>query len=234
MKKELQYFRCSSIFTLIELLVVIAIIAILAALLLPALNQARQKAHSISCTGNLKQLGLMQQNYANDHLDWMTFEAATSEKVWTSRLREYLRMPSVSYAAPMTPFLRCPGLQLKTLIFYDWLTDYGLNARYVSYVQLTKPLIRLSATQAPSGTLISADSYTSLAIRGLRVINGVEDYSASLPMFRHNNGLNIVYADGHAGSMARAQLLATTHPGIWENPYRNVLWEPTRKVTYTP
>ena len=62
-KKALQKF---SSFTLIELLVVIAIIAILASMLLPALQQAREKARGTACINNLKEIGNAMIFYGND------------------------------------------------------------------------------------------------------------------------------------------------------------------------
>ena len=75
-------------FTLIELLVVIAIIAILAAMLMPALQQARDRAKTINCVSNMKQLAMAFQLYADNYDGWCLKSYTTMINKDTNKLDE--------------------------------------------------------------------------------------------------------------------------------------------------
>ena len=118
-------------FTLIELLIVIAIIAILAAILLPALQAARERAHSASCTSNLKGLGTVATNYTSDNRSFWPSQSTTVSGNATERTHmlgnftwpicmiggKYIRDWRTNNKSkwPDAPDYRCPSIQFVNI-----------------------------------------------------------------------------------------------------------------------
>ena len=192
-------------FTLIELLVVIAIIAILAAILFPVFARAREKARQASCLSNTKQLVLGILMYAEDYSECLPMSRSystpgnTSQVGWVTIVEPYLKN---------TQIRQCPSARGVSV-------NYGCSCHSSYSAMLRNAGRAIGDIYYPSEMYVIMCGLTNYTHPPENCWPGVCGCTAWNLTFRHNDGTNVGFCDGHAKWMQGSALYRNTR--LWRN-----------------
>jgi prepilin-type N-terminal cleavage/methylation domain-containing protein/prepilin-type processing-associated H-X9-DG protein len=208
--------RAASGFTLIELLVVIAIIAILAAILFPVFAQARESARKTSCLSNQKQIGLAMMQYAQDY-----DECYMPTMIPVNPYKGMALQACYSYFKSLKMIV-CPSdNRTSPTNSYGYNINLGNNGG-VYTPRVYKPCgINVSAVNLPSQTIAFYEDFMSdwVGADGMQGSVGT-NYNVGFggtQLTVHQNGTNLLFADGHAKWYR--------YPG-YAKPIPGLCWDP--------
>jgi prepilin-type N-terminal cleavage/methylation domain-containing protein/prepilin-type processing-associated H-X9-DG protein len=189
-------------FTLIELLVVIAIIGLLAAILFPVFSRARETARGIQCTSNLRQIGMGFAQYAEDYggrypiaggeIAW---DDPSGKKPWSQQLDPYLKSKQIFH---------CPSDGQSDFSYF-----IGVRAAYIdagAAAPVNERRIEYPTAFVLSGDTFSSSGGSSDTFKSFdadkddysqNCVGGDANGTPAMQWQRHNEGQNILFADGH-------------------------------------
>jgi prepilin-type N-terminal cleavage/methylation domain-containing protein/prepilin-type processing-associated H-X9-DG protein len=213
-------------FTLIELLVVIAVIAILAAILFPVFAQAREKAHQTSCASNLQQLGAAMMMYLQDNDEtYAQVWYVAGNGSWENVVLPYVGQGRRDLAAGV---MICPDALYRSYSYSMSLQISGQPQAAVTRPAETVAFadtVQVQDWQA-SAAHIEGDSRCWGGENGNGVGPQIRDDDRvtppvgcySMPRYRHSDGVNLAFADGHMKWMQKGRLrwcrnISITEPG---------------------
>ncbi len=238
--------RKSKTFTLIELLVVIAIIAILAAMLLPALNMAREKSRAIKCMANLKDLGTTHHMYTSTYDDFIMPACSPGWPLYYNAAYPgdgYLTW--LWFAYQISPYAATGGVMVCPSGNIDYLTKGYANpadktsatfplgyaqSSHVSagWVGGTVAWRKTNFWKRPTRVVVTVDGNNKGTGKGIGNGYHVEYWDVGLNWFgmsgRHSNRCNILMLDGHVVPTIQRENTNPEIPGYY--------WVPSNQNNY--